>query len=61
MPVRQFCCCTASRHGAFSTGKMIPPLTAAGFRVVAPDLVGFGRSDKPADRADYTTPGTWSG
>jgi haloalkane dehalogenase len=33
---------------------MIPPLTAAGFRVVAPDLVGFGRSDKPADRADYT-------
>jgi haloalkane dehalogenase len=34
--------------------SMIPPLTAAGFRVVAPDLVGFGRSDKPADRADYT-------
>jgi haloalkane dehalogenase len=34
--------------------KMIPPLTAAGFRVVAPDLVGFGRSDKPADRTDYT-------
>jgi haloalkane dehalogenase len=33
---------------------MIPLLTAAGFRVVAPDLVGFGRSDKPADRADYT-------
>ena len=34
--------------------KMIPPLVAAGFRVVAPDLVGFGRSDKPAARADYT-------
>lgn len=34
--------------------KMIPPLVAAGLRVVAPDLVGFGRSDKPADRADYT-------
>ncbi|MGH9017736.1 MAG: haloalkane dehalogenase [Acidimicrobiales bacterium] len=34
--------------------KMIPPLVAAGMRVVAPDLVGFGRSDKPADRADYT-------
>lgn len=33
---------------------MIPPLAAAGFRVVAPDLVGFGRSDKPADRNDYT-------
>jgi haloalkane dehalogenase len=34
--------------------KMIPPLTAAGLRTVAPDLVGFGRSDKPADRSDYT-------
>jgi haloalkane dehalogenase len=34
--------------------KMIPVLTAAGFRCVAPDLVGFGRSDKPADRSDYT-------
>jgi haloalkane dehalogenase len=33
---------------------MIPLLTAAGLRVVAPDLVGFGRSDKPADRADYS-------
>lgn len=33
---------------------MIPPLGAAGFRVVTPDLVGFGRSDKPADRNDYT-------
>src|SRR5712672_413941 len=27
--------------------KMIPPLVAAGFRAVAPDLIGFGRSDKP--------------
>jgi haloalkane dehalogenase len=33
---------------------MIPPLVAAGHRVVAPDLVGFGRSDKPAERSDYT-------
>ncbi|MFZ9630275.1 MAG: haloalkane dehalogenase [Ilumatobacteraceae bacterium] len=33
---------------------MIPTLVAAGHRVVAPDLVGFGRSDKPADRADHT-------
>jgi haloalkane dehalogenase len=33
---------------------MIPVLTAAGHRAVAPDLVGFGRSDKPARRADYT-------
>jgi len=34
--------------------KMVPPLTQAGFRVIAPDLVGFGRSDKPARRTDYT-------
>ncbi len=34
--------------------KMIPGLVAAGHRVVAPDLVGFGRSDKPASREDYT-------
>ncbi len=33
---------------------MIPLLTAAGFRVIAPDLIGFGRSDKPAHRSDYT-------
>ncbi|MGI8661579.1 MAG: alpha/beta fold hydrolase, partial [Acidimicrobiales bacterium] len=34
--------------------KVIPPLVAGGHRCVAPDLVGFGRSDKPADRTDYT-------
>lgn len=34
--------------------KMIPVVTAAGFRAVAPDLVGFGRSDKPTRREDYT-------
>ena len=34
--------------------KMIPVFTAAGLRVVAPDLIGFGRSDKPADEAAHT-------
>jgi haloalkane dehalogenase len=34
--------------------KMIPVLVAAGHRVVAPDLVGFGRSDKPSERSDYS-------
>ncbi len=34
--------------------RMIPPLVAAGFRCVAPDLIGFGRSDKPTDQDDYT-------
>ena len=33
---------------------MIPALAAAGYRVLAPDLVGFGRSDKPTDRDSYT-------
>ena len=34
--------------------KMIPPIAAAGCRAVAPDLIGFGRSDKPCGRTDYT-------
>lgn len=34
--------------------KMIPVFTAGGHRVVAPDLFGFGRSDKPVDDAVYT-------
>jgi haloalkane dehalogenase len=39
---------------SFLYRKMIPVLAAAGHRVVAPDLVGFGRSDKPADADDYS-------
>jgi haloalkane dehalogenase len=34
--------------------RIIPPLAAKGRRVLAPDLIGFGRSDKPARRGDYT-------
>jgi haloalkane dehalogenase len=34
--------------------KMIPILAGAGLRAIAPDLIGFGRSDKPASRAGYT-------
>ena len=34
--------------------KMIPLIVKAGHRAVAPDLIGFGRSDKPVARADYT-------
>ena len=45
-------------HGEPSWGylyrKMIPILAGAGLRAVAPDLVGFGRSDKPLLRSDYT-------
>ncbi len=34
--------------------NFVGPLVAAGKRAIAPDLIGFGRSDKPAARADYT-------
>ena len=34
--------------------KMIPILVDAGHRVIAPDLVGFGRSDKPTEEDDYS-------
>ncbi len=34
--------------------KMIKVFVEAGFRVIAPDLIGFGRSDKPTRRTDYT-------
>ncbi|ORW48767.1 haloalkane dehalogenase [Mycobacterium paraense] len=34
--------------------KMIPILAAAGHRVICPDLVGFGRSDKPTRREDHS-------
>lgn len=33
---------------------MVPVLVEAGHRVVCPDLVGFGRSDKPSQQRDYT-------
>ena len=39
---------------SFLYRHIIPKLVALGYRVVAPDLIGFGRSDKPADRSDYT-------
>ena len=39
---------------SFLYRRMIPVLVDAGLRCVAPDLVGFGRSDKPAERSDYS-------
>ena len=39
---------------SFLYRKMVPILVDAGHRVVAPDLVGFGRTDKPTERSDYT-------
>ena len=37
--------------------KMIPPLRDAGFRVIVPDLIGFGKSDKPVRKSDYSYAG----
>lgn len=34
--------------------RMIPMFAGAGLRAIAPDLIGFGRSDKPAERSDYS-------
>jgi haloalkane dehalogenase len=39
---------------SFLYRHVIPPLVAAGHRVIAPDLIGFGRSDKPTSTDDYT-------
>ena len=39
---------------SFLYRRMIPQITGAGFRAVAPDFIGFGRSDKLAQRADYS-------
>lgn len=39
---------------SFLWRKMIPPIVAAGYRCVAPDLVGLGRSDKPSRLEDYS-------
>ncbi|MFT3708664.1 MAG: haloalkane dehalogenase [Archangium sp.] len=41
--------------------KMIPPLVKSGFRAIAPDLIGFGKSDKPAESSahSYLAHVTW--
>ena len=39
---------------SFLYRKMIPILVKAGYRVLAPDLVGFGKSDKPTQQTDHT-------
>jgi haloalkane dehalogenase len=39
---------------SFLYRKMLPVLAAAGLRAIAPDLVGFGRSDKPGNRSDHS-------
>lgn len=49
-----FLCLHGQPTWSYLYRKMIPVFGAAGHRVVAPDLFGFGRSDKPVDDAVYT-------
>jgi haloalkane dehalogenase len=39
---------------SFLYRHMISTIVAAGYRVIAPDLIGFGKSDKPTKQSDYT-------
>src|SRR5262245_44152647 len=49
-----FLCLHGQPTWSYLYRRMIPVFVAAGHRVVAPDLLGFGRSDKPVDEARYT-------
>jgi pimeloyl-ACP methyl ester carboxylesterase len=49
-----FLCLHGQPTWSYLYRRMLPVFTGAGARVVAPDLFGFGRSDKPADEAWYT-------
>jgi haloalkane dehalogenase len=51
---RIFLCLHGEPTWGFLYRKMIPIFTDAGYRVVAPDYFGFGRSDKPVEEAVYT-------
>lgn len=51
---RTFLCLHGEPTWCYLYRKMIPGFVARGARVVAPDFVGFGRSDKPEDEALYT-------
>ncbi|MEM9017778.1 MAG: alpha/beta fold hydrolase, partial [Verrucomicrobiota bacterium] len=49
-----FLCLHGEPSWSYLYRKMIPVFVEAGVRVVAPDLIGFGRSDKPVDEDVYT-------
>ena len=51
---RPIVCFHGEPSWAYLYRKMLVPLVAAGYRVICPDLAGFGRSDKPTDRRWYT-------
>ncbi len=51
---RTFLCLHGQPSWSYLYRKMIPVFTSSGGRVIAPDWLGFGRSDKPADDGVYT-------
>ncbi len=51
---RTFLCLHGEPSWSFLYRRMIPVFLASGARVVAPDLFGFGRSDKPVNQSDYS-------
>ena len=51
---KTFLCLHGQPTWSYLYRRMIPPFLAAGARVLAPDFIGFGRSDKPEDEAQYT-------
>lgn len=51
---RTFLCLHGQPTWSYLYRRMIPVFVGAGARVVAPDLIGFGRSDKPTDDESYT-------
>jgi haloalkane dehalogenase len=51
---RTYLCLHGEPTWSYLYRRMIPRFVASGARVVAPDFIGFGRSDKPEDEALYT-------
>ena len=51
---RTYLCLHGEPTWAYLYRRMLPRFVASGARVVAPDFLGFGRSDKPGDEAFYT-------
>ncbi|HZM35592.1 MAG TPA: haloalkane dehalogenase [Burkholderiales bacterium] len=51
---RTYLCLHGEPTWSYLYRRMIPPFVASGARVVAPDFIGFGRSDKPENEGTYT-------
>jgi len=51
---RTYLCLHGQPTWSYLYRRMIPPFVASGARVLAPDFIGFGRSDKPEDEAIYS-------